>query len=149
MKNRRCDKWWIVKWCAKMIRWVFDVSKWHFLWESWWEWNNLDGGMSRGLETKMVAFTFTSHLVTMKARQHQMCLPHFLRKLSPDFGEAQIPKAWDKYTVRFGNGGQLMGTFIRASVADVVKKKCHFNTLKTYFIIFPHHFTISHLSDVL
>ena len=62
--------------------------------------------MSRGLETKMVAFTllkkkkkkmvaftFTSHLVTMKARQYQMCLPHYLRKLSPDFGEGQIPKA--------------------------------------------------------
>ena len=28
-------------------------------------------------------------------------------------------------------------------------KKCHFDTPKTYFIILAHHFTISHLSDVL
>ena len=26
---------------------------------------------------------------------------------------------------------------------------CHFTTLKTYFIILPHYFTTSHLSDVL
>ena len=28
-------------------------------------------------------------------------------------------------------------------------KKCHFVTSKTYFIILPHHFTTSYLSDVL
>ena len=28
-------------------------------------------------------------------------------------------------------------------------KKCHFDTPKTYFIILAHHFTISHLPDVL
>ena len=28
-------------------------------------------------------------------------------------------------------------------------KKCHFVTSKTYFIILPHHFTTSYLSDIL
>ena len=28
-------------------------------------------------------------------------------------------------------------------------KKCHFDTSKSYFIILPHYFTTSHLSDVL
>ena len=38
---------------------------------------------------------------------------------------------------------------IRASTTDVTKKKCHFATPKTYFIILPHHFTIFHLLDIL
>ena len=29
------------------------------------------------------------------------------------------------------------------------QKKCHFDTLKTHFIILEHHFTTYHLSDVL
>ena len=41
------------------------------------------------------------------------------------------------------------GLSLRASIADVAKKKCHFDTPKVCFIILPHHFTISHLSDVL
>ena len=28
-------------------------------------------------------------------------------------------------------------------------KKCHFDALKAYFIILPHHFTTFHLSDIL
>ena len=27
---------------------------------------------------------------------------------------------------------------------QMLQKKCHFDTPKTYFIILPHHFTISH-----
>ena len=34
------------------------------------------------------------------------------------------------------------------SISDVAKK-FYFDTPKAYFIILPHHFTISHLSDVL
>ena len=38
---------------------------------------------------------------------------------------------------------------IKVSTTDVAKKKSHFVTPKTYFIILPHHFTTSHLSDIL
>ena len=41
------------------------------------------------------------------------------------------------------------GLSLRASIADVAKKKYHFDTPKVCFIILPHHFTISYLSDVL
>ena len=30
----------------------------------------------------------------------------------------------------------------------IEQKLCHFGTLNAYFIILPHHFTTSHLSDI-
>ena len=36
----------------------------------------------------------------------------------------------------------------RASI-EMFHKKCHFDTPKVYFIILPHHFTLSRLSDAL
>ena len=37
----------------------------------------------------------------------------------------------------------------RASTLDVTKKIYHFATSNVYFIILPHHFTTSYLSDIL
>ena len=37
----------------------------------------------------------------------------------------------------------------RASTLDVTKKIYHFTTSNVYFIILPHHFTTSYLSDIL
>ena len=31
MNNKASDKWDIVKWCGKIIKYAFGVSKWHFL----------------------------------------------------------------------------------------------------------------------
>ena len=46
------------------------------------------------------------------------------------------------------DGNSVAYNFVRATT-DVTKKNCYFIILKIYFIILPHHFTISHLSDFL
>ena len=48
------------------------------------------------------------------------------------------------------DGNSVAYNFVREFTADVTpKKKSHFITLKTYFIILSRHFIISYLLDIL
>ena len=47
------------------------------------------------------------------------------------------------------DGNSVAYNFVRATTYVTKKKKSYFIVLKIYFIILPHHFTISHLSDIL
>ena len=47
------------------------------------------------------------------------------------------------------DGNSVAYNIVRASIDITKKKKCQFITLKTYFIILLHHFTIFYLSNIL